>query len=88
MLEVADVFARRRKDFDKTKAIPADGIVSCCVLLGVGDEESAPNVLDVERREAAWDALGALFVAVAITVGIERVFIEVNALEFVVLFYF
>src|SRR5260370_1335139 len=78
VLEVADVFARWSKDFDKAKAIATDGIVPWRILLGVGDEEAAADVLDVERREAARDALGTVFV---IAVGLERILIEANALE-------
>src|SRR5258708_3192996 len=83
MLEVADVLAAWREQLDEAEAIAADGVVPRGVLLGIGDEERASNVLNVEGSETAGDAFCTMIVAAAITVavGIEGIFAEVHALE-------
>src|SRR5260370_4877667 len=83
MLEVADVLAAWREQLDEAEAIAADGVVPRGVLLGIGDEERAADVLNVEGRETAGDAFRTTIVALAITVavGIEGIFADVHALE-------
>ncbi len=51
MLKMADMFAIGLVKLNKSKAFARDVIVLGCILLGVGDEESSPDVLDVEGRE-------------------------------------
>ena len=52
MLEVADVSAPGSKDFDESEPGAGDVIVFWSVLLGIGDEDAAADVLNVEGREA------------------------------------
>src|SRR5882724_631424 len=70
MLKMADVPAGRREDFNEAETVTGDIIVPGGVLLGVGDEESATDVLNIERREAVGDFL-----------GFERLFSKAHALE-------
>src|SRR5438552_1548524 len=58
MLEVTDVPAGRGEDFDETETVAGDVIMPSGVLLGIGDEESAADVLNIERCEAAGNSLG------------------------------
>src|SRR5205807_2614572 len=70
MLQMADVLPGGRKDFNEAQTVACHVIVSGRVLLGISDEESAADVLNIERREAVGDSF-----------GFESVFIEMNALE-------
>src|SRR5712691_1315091 len=70
MLKMADVPAGRREDFNEAETVTGDIIVPGGVLLGVGDEESATDVLNIERREAVGNFL-----------GFERLFSKAHALE-------
>jgi len=80
VLEVADVLAGRSEEFDEAEAGAPHGIVPRPVLLGVGNEERATDVLNVERREPARDSF-SVTVVIAIAVGIESIFAEMDALE-------
>src|SRR5437867_315974 len=53
MLKMADMLAGRSKDFDEPETVTCDVIMPRGVLLGVSDEESAADVLNIERSEAA-----------------------------------
>ena len=81
MLKVTDVLAGSREDFDETETVAGDVIVAGSVLLRIGDEKGAADVLDVERREAARDAppIAVIVAVIVIAIGIERVFTKVNA---------
>src|SRR5882724_3608088 len=83
MLEVPDVLAGSREDFNETETVAGHVVVAGSVLLRIGDEKRAADVLDIERREAARDALPtAVVMAVTlIAIWIERVFTKLNALE-------
>src|ERR1700682_1141770 len=70
MLEMADKLTGRSKDSNEAIAVAGDIVMSRGVLLGVGDEERAANVLHVEGREAARKPL-----------VFEGLFAEVHALE-------
>jgi len=50
--------AGRREDFDETETVAGNVIMPSGVLLGIGDEESAADVLNIERCEAAGKSLG------------------------------
>src|SRR5882724_12062246 len=73
MLEVPDVLAGGREDFNEAIAVAGHVIVPGSVLLGVRHEKSAADVLNIERCEAARDALPtAVVMAVTlIAIGIE-----------------
>src|SRR6266513_5028599 len=58
MLEVADVPAGWREEFNETEAVTGDVIVAGGVLLGVGDKQRATDILNVERRKAVRNLLG------------------------------
>src|SRR5712664_3471637 len=91
MLKMTDVLAGSREDFNETETVAGDVIVLRRVLLGIGDEKRAADVLDVERREAARDALpiAVVMAVILIAIGIESVFTKANALESCVVdFYF
>src|SRR6266446_5018850 len=75
--------AGRRENMNETQAIAPYIIVPGRVLLRIGDEKCSADVLNVKWRKTTRDAFGTALVAlvVAIAVGIEGVFIQVNALE-------
>src|SRR5213594_3458305 len=58
MLKMADMLAGRSKDFDEPETVTCDVIMPRGVLLGVSDEESAADVLNIERSEAARNSFG------------------------------
>src|SRR6266566_2421002 len=43
---------------NETEAIARDIILSCAILLGIGNEESPADILNVERRKAVRNSLG------------------------------
>jgi len=55
---MADMLAGRSKDFDEPETVTCDVIMPRGVLLGVSDEESAADVLNIERSEAARNSFG------------------------------
>src|SRR6266850_350071 len=83
MLKMPDVLAGSREDFNETETVAGDVIVAGSVLLGVGDEKRAADILNIERREAARDALptAVVMAVIAIAVGIECILAKVHGLE-------
>src|SRR5205807_5853743 len=57
VLEMADESARRREVKDEAEAVPGHIIVSCGVLLRIGNEQSPANVLNVEGCKAVGNSL-------------------------------
>src|SRR5579859_1262697 len=57
VLEAALEFAVGAEDINETAAIAQDRVVAECILPGIGNEEAAADILDVEGREATWNAL-------------------------------
>src|SRR5207302_7794736 len=70
MLKVADVPAGRREDFNKTEAVAGNIIMPSGVLLGIGDEERATDVLNIKGSKVVRNIF-----------GLESVFAKVDALE-------
>src|SRR5438132_2017162 len=70
ILEMADVLAGWREEFNEAKTVTGNVIVAGGVLLRVSDEERAADILNVEGREAVRNFL-----------GIEGIFTEIHALE-------
>src|SRR2546426_8897236 len=58
MLKMADMLAGRSKDFDEPETVACDVIMPRGVLLGVSAEESAADVLNIERSEAVRNFFG------------------------------
>jgi len=83
MLEVPDVLAGGREDFNEAIAVAGHVIVPGSVLLGVRHEKSAADILNIERCEAARDALPtAVVMAVTlIAIGIECIVAKAHGHE-------
>ena len=73
VIEVGDVFAGGCEDFDKTISGTGDIVVTSGILLGVGDEQRASDVLNVEWGEAWGNALGAIAVVGIVVAIVARV---------------
>lgn len=79
MLEMTDVPAAGSKDLDESESGAGDIVVSGAILLGVGDENAAADVLNIKGREALAVAvaiaivMAVVVVAVAIAVQVERI---------------
>src|SRR2546425_6227779 len=58
MLKMADMLASGSENFDEPKTVTSDVIMPRGVLLGISDEESAANVLNIERSEAVRNFFG------------------------------
>ena len=58
MLKVTDIPAGGLEKLNKTEAITGHVIVTGRILLGIGDEENATDVLNIERRKTVGNSLG------------------------------
>src|SRR6267378_5424424 len=80
---MADVLSGGRKDFNEPQTVAGHVVVPVGVLLSVGDEEAAADVLNIEGREAARDVprTAVVTAVIVIAVGIECIVAKVHGLE-------